>query len=336
MSVPRAVHTATRLADGRILVAGGCSDAGCDLGSAGGATAEIFDPATKTFVATGGLTVSRDDHAAAPLPDGRVMLIGGWAKSGVLASTDVYDPRTGSFTPGPMMHTARAGLVPAPLADGRILLAGGFTGTRPTTAAAELYDPTTATMTVTGQMRTPRGAYAAARLPDGRVLIAGGLADGVVVATAELYDPATGTFGPVGSMSAARYKATAVALGDGTVLVIGGSGDIDGSVLYPSTEIYHSDTATFTRGPTMNRPRYKLTGSTAGLGGGKVLVAGGATQPELFQPASGSFLPVAGDLGATRLFLCAAAIDDHRVLLVGGYDRAIRPTAAAWLYDDRS
>src|SRR5438093_5743150 len=53
MGTPRAVHTSTRLADGRVLVAGGCTDSGCNLGSAGGATAGIYDPATGRFSPTG-------------------------------------------------------------------------------------------------------------------------------------------------------------------------------------------------------------------------------------------------------------------------------------------
>ena len=92
MTVPRAVHSATRLADGRILVAGGCDDGGCNLGTPGGATAELFDPETEGFEPTGDLTISRDDHAAQLLPDGRVVVLGGWAASGVLASHRAGQP----------------------------------------------------------------------------------------------------------------------------------------------------------------------------------------------------------------------------------------------------
>jgi Galactose oxidase, central domain len=239
MSTPRAVRTATRLPDGRILIAGGCTNSGCDLGSPDGATAEIFNPATMTFTPTGPLSVWRDDHAAVALPDGRV-------------------------------------------------------------------------------------------------LFPGGLDNGTVVASAELYDPVTGTFHPTGEMSTARYKGGAVTLADGTVMVFGGSGDIDGTILYATSETYHPGTGTFSPGPAMHLPRYKLADSSVRLSNGDLLITGGAPQPEVFHAATGTFALVSGDLGATRLFLAAAALDGHRVLITGGYDKAIRPTAMAWLYDDRT
>jgi hypothetical protein len=333
MRVPRAVHTATTLLDGRVLIAGGCTTDGCDLGSPGGATAELFDPRTLSFSPTGPLTISRDDHAAVLLPDGRVLLIGGWGAAGLLASTDLYVPRTGRFTPGPTMHTPRAGFVPIALADGRILLSGGFLGNRPTTAAAELLDPKTLTLAVTGSLTVPRGAYAAARLEDGRVLVAGGLSDGKVVATAELFDPARGTFSPTGSMSIARYKGGALTLPNGDVLVVGGAGDIEGTLLYASTEVYHPASGTFSPGPTMQRARYKLPEALVPLGRGDALVAAGAPEAERFDASAASFVAIPGGLGATRLFLSAAALAGGRALLTGGYDRAIRPTAQAWLYE---
>src|SRR6266581_7357870 len=78
MTVPRAAHSSTRLADGRVLIAGGCTDDGCNLCCDGTATAEIFDPATGNFRRTGSMRLSRDDHRAVLLPDGRVLVAGGW------------------------------------------------------------------------------------------------------------------------------------------------------------------------------------------------------------------------------------------------------------------
>lgn len=335
MSLPRAVATATRLLDGRILVAGGCTTDGCDLGSPGGATAELYDPRTGTFVRTGDLTQSRDSHQAVLLSDGRVLLIGGWGATTVLASTDMYDPRSRSFSPGPTMRTAREGMVPIQLPGGRVLLAGGFVGTRPTTAASEILDTVRATFTPTGDLTQPRGAYAAARLRDGRVLLAGGISEGTIINTAELFDPTTSRFTATGSMTTSRYKGGALALPDGRVLVFGGSGDIDGTILYDSTELYDPSTGTFAPGPSMARPRYKLSDSTIQLDSGDYLLTAGAPTPERFSTTSLSFSPVSGSLDATRLFLAAAPIEGDRVLLVGGYDRAIRVTNRAWRYDDQ-
>src|SRR4029077_19454885 len=180
MAFPRAVQSSTRLDEGTVLAAGGCSDPGCELGSLGGTTAELFDPETGAFTRTGDLGAFRDDHAAVLLPDGRVLLAGGWGIGGVLDTTELYRAASGRFSPGPPMTSPRAGFTAVTLADGRVLLAGGFLDNEPTTAAADLFDPANGSITRTGSMHAPRGAYAAARLADGRVLIAGGLSDGHV------------------------------------------------------------------------------------------------------------------------------------------------------------
>ncbi len=64
-------HSVTLLGDGRVLVAGG--------GGSGGATntAELHDPATGTWTATGNMLQTRKDHTATLLPDGRVLVAGG-------------------------------------------------------------------------------------------------------------------------------------------------------------------------------------------------------------------------------------------------------------------
>jgi hypothetical protein len=85
----------------------------------------------------------------------------------------------------------------------------------------------------------------------------------------------------------------------------------------------------------MAHSRYKVAESTVRLGSGDYLVTAGAPGPERFDVAELRFEPIEGSLGSTRLFLAAAPIDDHRVLLVGGYDLAIRVTDQAWVFDDR-
>ena len=83
MSAARAAHTATLLRDGRVLIVGG-------LG-AGAGSAELFDPATRTFSRTGSPLVPRASHTATLLADGRVLVAGGYNGS-FLASTEIYDP----------------------------------------------------------------------------------------------------------------------------------------------------------------------------------------------------------------------------------------------------
>ena len=332
MAVPRAVQTSTRLADGRVLVAGGCTDAGCNLGSAGGATAEIFDPRTRAFKPTGRMHISRDDHQAVLLSDGRVLIAGGWTAQGVTVTTELFDPRRGTFAMGPPMGTPRAGFTAVAMADGRVLLAGGETAAHDNTATAEVFDPRRYAMQAVGDMSVPRSAHAATLLPNGHVLVAGGISRGVIVASAEEFDPATGRFRAVGSMRTARYKAGSVTLADGRALVIGGAPDVEASRPFVSTEVYDPATSTFSAGPSMAHGRYKLIDSVVRLGSGDVVVAGGAPTPEIYDAREGVFRSVQGTLGATRLFLTATGLD-RGVLLVGGYDLRIQPTAAAWVIE---
>src|SRR2546422_2586532 len=287
MGTPRAVHTSTRLADGRVLVAGGCTDSGCNLGSAGGATAEIFDPATRRFSPTGRLHLSRDDHQAVLLPDGSVLVAGGWTSGGVTNTTELYNPRTGTFVAGPDMTSRRAGFTAVALGDGRVLLAGGDTAAHKETATADIFDPRTNAITAAGNMIAPRMAHAATLLADGSVLVAGGMSNGSVVAAAELFDPKTNQFTSAGSMLVARYKSGSVTLLDGRALIVGGAADVEGRHPFTSTELYDPKTVRFSAGPQMITGRYKLIDSMVRLPGGDVIVAGGGPPPQGLQTGAG-------------------------------------------------
>ena len=105
MGTARRHATVTRLQDGRVLVVGGVNTPGADFsGSTFYATAELYDPATETFSPTGTLTTGpRALHTATLLPNGKVLIAGGWNGSTSLSTAEVYDPGTGMFTAtGPM------------------------------------------------------------------------------------------------------------------------------------------------------------------------------------------------------------------------------------------
>src|SRR2546423_9243572 len=70
----RVFHTATLLADGKVLVAAG---RGRDSGFIELASAELYDPATGTWSATGSLSTARYDHTATLMPNGIVVVAGG-------------------------------------------------------------------------------------------------------------------------------------------------------------------------------------------------------------------------------------------------------------------
>jgi hypothetical protein len=96
LTVARIYQTATLLADGRVLVAGGGGDYTNRLFLA---SAEIFDPKTGTFSATGPMTEARTYHGATLLADGRVLVTGGFGALAPLASAEIFDPKTGTFSP---------------------------------------------------------------------------------------------------------------------------------------------------------------------------------------------------------------------------------------------
>ena len=126
MAVPQADgSTATRLADGRVLIVGGWDDHGSPL-----AAAQLYNPTTGRFTLTGSLPGPRAQHAAALLDDGRVLIVGGWDGSGTksaIADADdafIYDPATGTFTPTASLTVQRIFPFAVTLADGRVLVVG--------------------------------------------------------------------------------------------------------------------------------------------------------------------------------------------------------------------
>ena len=77
LNTPRAAHTATLLQSGKVLVAGGCTVDSCEL-DAEGATTELYDPAGNRFERGPRMTRPRVSHTASRLPNGDVLLAGGW------------------------------------------------------------------------------------------------------------------------------------------------------------------------------------------------------------------------------------------------------------------
>src|ERR1051325_8209090 len=130
MASERHGHTATRLADGRVLIAGGENTSG-SLNQT-----ELYDPAAATFSTSGNMTSARVDHSATLLADGRVLIAGGRNGGSSLATTEIFDPASGAFTSGPTMSVARAGHSATRLANGGVLIAGGDSG-----GSAEMLDP---------------------------------------------------------------------------------------------------------------------------------------------------------------------------------------------------
>lgn len=332
MSTPRAVHTATLLLNGEVLIAGGCVINGCDLGQAS-ATAELYDPASGRFRPTGKMLQERDGHQALRLPTGKVLIAGGWSRTGLIRDAELYDPETKIFAATGSMREPRGASVAVLLSSGKVLFAGGFDG-RHNLASAELYDPQTGQFAPTGNMTTARSAAAVASLTDGRVLVVGGQGrtDTDILTSAELYDPVTGSFSSTGDMSVPRLKHAAVSLLNGQVLVVGGSDTPENRASYASAELYDAARGVFMPTEDMATKRFKLPDAVAQLGNGMALIAGSGSQPEVFDPGVGAFRPVSGSLGAAWSFATATLLRNGDVLITGGYNATIEITADAWLY----
>jgi uncharacterized repeat protein (TIGR01451 family)/CSLREA domain-containing protein len=146
MNEGRVSHTATKLASGMVLVAGGFRLAiGPPLTSA-----ELFDPATDSWSGAGEMQSARHLHAATLLPDGTVLVSGGldYAADGYWSS-ELYDPATGGWLPAPSFRTPRYVHTTTLLADGRVLAVGGENADLGSLASAEVTRGAAAGLTLT-------------------------------------------------------------------------------------------------------------------------------------------------------------------------------------------
>jgi hypothetical protein len=284
LSSPRAAHASVALDDGRILLLGGCVRNGCEAGPAS-AIVDIFDPAYGTFSSGGQLLAPKVVSEAVKLPDGRILVVGGWDQGMASASAEIFDPKSGRSQSAGSLSTTRGDVSVVALADGRVLVAGGFDGRR-RLAGAEVFDPRAGQFTPVGPLNEARSGTESVLLQDGRVLVIGGVTGGPgatrPLASAEIFDPATGRFTPTGSLIEARFKHAALRLPDGRVLVIAGSDERERSGGKKRTlEIYDPALGEFKPGGTLRHARYKLTDAVTLLAGGRVLIGGSGRYPDL-------------------------------------------------------
>jgi hypothetical protein len=320
-AMARFSHTATLLENNKVLIAGGMERNGVWLDSA-----ELYDPASGQFMPAGPMHARRAGATATLLPDGKVLIAGGNDETGKsLASAEIYDPVSNTFSATGSLGTARGHAIALLLKTGKVLIAGGSaSGDDDQLATAELYDPRTGYFMPAGSMHARRSYFTAVALDDGRVLVAGGLSGGQyprhkVEATAEIYDPQTDRFTPTAGMSTPRYKQGAALLPDGKVLIVGGSNEDGRQNTFSSTEVFDPQTSRFSPGPHMKFPRFKLLSGVVALPDGRVLLAGGAERPEIYDSTRSSFTPLSGEPLDGFLFSTATLLHDGRVLLVNGY-----------------
>jgi len=326
MLEPRSGQTSTLLPSGRVLIAGGMR-----RNQEFYKSAELYDPATERFQATGQMSVGRVGHIAVLLNSGKVLIAGGWIGQGGTDSAELYDPATGKFTSIARMTVRRGRPSATLLKNGDVLIAGGEETDNDSLASAEIFHVATLSFQPVGSMHHARVSHTATLLKDGRVLIVGGYAGGVT-SSAELYDPQSSKFAETTNMSTTRCKHTAGLLADGTVLIAGGSDSRGWNGNLNSAEIYNPRTGKFTAASPMNDSRFKLPDEAAQLSDGRLLIAGGSKRVEVFDPASGKFLVAVGQLNEPWHFMTETKLRDGSVLLAGGYPNGDQGTAQTWIY----
>lgn len=280
MHAMRAMHQATRLKDGRVLVTGGrawCADWDGKMHVV--SSAELYDPARDTWTPVAHMHYGRALHASVLLPDGRVLVAGGDAHAPDTSWTaEIYDPArdTWLLTPRLPVELYDATAVPTPLG---ILFVGGESRT------VALYAPDTNTWRALPPRAgsIPGGVTA---LPGGSALVVPSLHGGT---GAERLEPDTGTWAAAGELAEARYTGNAALLDTGGVLTVGGHAYERGSVPRRGAELLDPASGAWKPAGFMAVPRaYNLVFA---LPGGRALTVGGFSPEgsvgfgEVFDPA---------------------------------------------------
>jgi Kelch motif/Galactose oxidase, central domain len=270
MTTARDFPGAASLPDGRVLIVGGGLTTFTDPQT----SAEIFDPKTNTFSAAGvgSMAVPRYGPATASLPDGRILVAGGYNGSDDVASAEVFDPASGTFSAVGSMSAAREGAATALLPDGRLLVAGGAGNSSASLDSSEIFDPKTNTFSPGPSLPQGVDAPASAPLSQGRTLIAGGYTTDYSAGSVVFTPPAT--FTSAGSLAVQVYGPAGAALPQGRALVAGGYDGTVGGYL-DNAEIFDPQTNTFSSlgvGKLLNGLE---EAAGAALPDGRALVAGG-------------------------------------------------------------
>jgi hypothetical protein len=334
MAVARADFTATLMPDGKVLVVGGVAD----VTVAGTATSdvEIYDPATKRFTAAAPLSIGRAGHTATLLPNGKVLVAGGYTQLGnaALATVEVYDPATNSWSIAAPMAHRRADQAAVLIGGGRVMVVGGSDyppvgigphGSAPAVIPPEIYDPATDTWSTVALQKLDRPVDPTATLlKDGRVLVVGGQymwnSPDEATERSEVYNVTSNTWSDVtpDARFAARQYQSATLLGNGFVLVAGGSVDLQP---VGTAALYNPSSNSWIELPNMSANR---CGQGAQLlsSGRVLLVASGCWNKESsgvdeFDPASNRWYPVAS-LASPRGSVVTVGLPDGTVLALGG------------------
>jgi RHS repeat-associated protein len=307
-------QTATKLADGKLLLLGG------ESGGRGTSTASIWDPTTNvTTRLSNSLNQGRAWHTATVLPDGLVLILGGVSNGNqIVATAELFDPATQTFTNLPASGvTPRARHTATLLSDGHVLIAGGVALNGQPIQTAELWDAVDPSAVTLSSSLADRRDHSATLLADGRVLIWGG-ADGAgnALNNGELFDPSTQGFTSLTTFPSALLPLST----DGPALVA--SIPLDRSVDIDIESLVSLRFSKPLRPETVNANTVSLTGPK---GLEKILVAPAENGSLAFLTPDEHLLP-----GSTYTVTVNGAVDRDGLLLpISGITFSTKPAPGA-------
>lgn len=327
--IRRALHTATVLPNGLILLAGGTNGPNILR------TAELFDPGVPEFTDTlSPMHDARDLHTATLLPNGRVLMAGGFTtnatSTGSTSTSEIYYPDTNLFLQAAPMISSRSNHTAVLLPDGNVLAAGGFGDNDVITATTEIYYSTAGFWRAAPSMPTARTLHTATLLNDGRVVVAGGLNSGGVLSSVHAFNTLTGTWAALAAMPIALHSHSATRLFDGRILVAGGNnglGEQDVSMIYdPSANTWTNTVLIATSALTM--PRFGHNSTL--LPNGNVMISGGTQRfgqitdiIEVFHSPIGAWADHGRFSTVRRAYHTMTLAPDGRLYALGGSDGTI-------------
>lgn len=356
MGEPRAGQTATLLPSGSVLVAGGYNGF---IENVGGhhtslAVTELFDPTTGAWTVAAPMQVARSGQTATLLPNGQVLVVGGWEMPGCctkgVRTAELYDPATNAWTATPPPPELQEADTATLLQSGDVLVTGSFGpyDDFQAVAGAALYDPSTNTWTTAAAPKLKRLSGTATLLPDGDVLLVGGVDYGenwaserkAALSSAEIYDPTTDAWTTGPSMLHPGWGQTSTLMPSGEVLVAGGATETGGGSTeapgFSSVELFNPETDSWSAAAPMIVGRRSHTATL--LPDGDLLVAGGwgdfaaspssfyvlcgvggcqgSSNAELYEPSTNIWTPT--DAVTTGAEHTATLLPDGGVFVAGG------------------
>ncbi len=220
----RLFHSAVRLQNGQVLIAGGKGNRGPDFTWEVFNSCELYDPSSQSWQQAASLPVGRAFSASILLNGGKVLLTGGYDSIGnPVKEAMLYDPLNNSWTSANDLHTPSCFHSLVKLNTGEVLLFGGL-GPGGALNRVEKYDPINNTWSLAGNMLEHRFGHTATQMPDGSIIVVAG-ANAVPLKSVERFDPQTNSSALIAPLHEARSEHQAFLIKNGGLIVIGGKNE---------------------------------------------------------------------------------------------------------------